>query len=571
VIAGLFWLAVSNGCIFLAAHAIWRRIRCDDPAVDPVLFLLVRLILISATILIAGTAGFLGALPLGIAAAVVLAGLLAAGEHRHVRPPSRLEIGRMTAILAALIAGRMLIQVWIYAPFSGDGLSYHLPKIGEWIRAGRFTREMGLESPAAFPAGFELIETWWVVFLHHDLLIELGGVEFSLLAFAAVRALSLKLGHSPRTAALAATLYLLTPLFTLQVTSCLNDAPVAALYLAGAALAFGRPHPSLLVLPIALVAGVKGTGLYALPGIAVLLALRMREPMLRPGSLRWSLPLAVASAGVGSYWYLRNWFWFGNPIHPITRAGLDMDGIHIQAGPSLSSLRLNLADLVSNLVYDGGEYRVNSLRMASWGILTFSFGILCLIQGLREDRGLRILGLGFGVSLLSVLTFVSHDGWYSRFILFFPAITCLAAARLAFSSVPIGWGVALAAMFQFGSTMVAADLPIADIARLQGQSWRERSTAPLHGAQDLPIGEPVAVYATRRTRTFMLYGADFARKVVYLRVRNAEEMREEMARQGIKYVYVNVESSFARKAGIQALVDASELAMISPRLYRLQR
>jgi len=118
--------------------------------------------------------------------------------------------------------------------------------------------------------------------------------------------------------------------------------------------------------------------------------------------------------------------------------------------------------------------------------------------------------------------------------------------------------------------MVAADLPMANIARLLGQSWRERSTAVLHEAQDLPTGEPVAVYATRRTRTFMLYGPDFSRKVVYLRVRNAEEMREEMARQGIKYVYVNVES-IARKAGIQALVDASELTKISPRLYRLQR
>jgi hypothetical protein len=42
-------------------------------------------------------------------------------------------------------------------------------------------------------------------------------------------------------------------------------------------------------------------------------------------------------------------------------------------GPSLSSLGLNLAELVSNLVYDGGEYRVNALRMSAWGVLTFSF------------------------------------------------------------------------------------------------------------------------------------------------------------------------------------------------------
>ena len=74
------------------------------------------------------------------------------------------------------------------------------------------------------------------------------------------------------------------------------------------------------------------------------------------------------------------------------------------------------------------------------------------------------------------------------------------------------------------------------------------------------------MYSTRRTITYMLYGADFSHRVVYLRVRDAEQLLEEMSRAGVRYVYVDVASAH-RKAGMEAAVQAGRLKQLNPHLY----
>jgi hypothetical protein len=570
MIFGLFWMIVAQASVFLASHVLWRKIRCGDPAVDVVLFLLVRLLLISALVVAAGLTGLLAPLPLGLVCAAALLILLATGQHLHLRRPSRPEIGTATLVLLALLGLRMALQVWFTAPFVGDVHAYHLPKVAEWIRAGGFTREMGLDPCVTFPAGFEIVETWWVVFLRHDVLIEMGGVEFAVLAFAAVVALSRKAGFSPGAAALAGALYLLTPLFNLQAIACLNDAPVAAVVLSIVALTFARVHPAVLFIPLALGAGIKGTAIYALPGVALLAWLQRREPLLRPSSLRWAVSLAVVAAAVGGYWYLRNLVWFGNPTHPMTRGGFDLGGVHVQAGPHWSSLTRNLHELLGDRIYDrNGSYQADAYRESGWGVLVFSVGILGLILGIREDRSVRVLAAAFGVSLLSVFTLVSTDGWYMRFVLFFPAIVCLGAARLAERSRPIAALVAAVAAIQFVATLIPADTRAPRMAAMAKQPWRERSAAPWIVGDALPPSEPLALYSTLRTTVYMFYGPDFSRRIVYLRVRNAAEMREEMVRQGVRYVYVDLRSHH-RKADIDAMVKAGTLRALTANLHRLE-
>src|SRR5207244_3087828 len=146
------------------------------------------------------------------------------------------------------IAARLLLQVWFFAPMVGDALTYHLPKVAEWVGSGRMTRELGPDPRAAFPAGFELVEAWCCVFLHHDALIEMAGVEFLALAFAATYALGRRLGLEERPSVLAAFLYALTPGLHFQATGCMNDGPVAALIVGGGALLFLRLHLARIVI-----------------------------------------------------------------------------------------------------------------------------------------------------------------------------------------------------------------------------------------------------------------------------------------------------------------------------------
>src|SRR5262249_31754028 len=194
---------------------------------------------------------------IGVMGAVALLGLGLARAFRGLRAPRLPPLGWALGTLTAMVAVRLAAQVWLFAPYSGDVLSYHLPKVAEWVRAGHFTREMGVDSHATFPAGFELVETWWVVFLHHDVLIEMAGVEFLSLALAAVVALATEIGLSAPAAGFAGLVYVLTPGFHVQVTSCLNDAPAAALVLATAALIVGRAPLGLIALVAGLGIGVK--------------------------------------------------------------------------------------------------------------------------------------------------------------------------------------------------------------------------------------------------------------------------------------------------------------------------
>ncbi|HLY12322.1 MAG TPA: hypothetical protein VKW04_23675, partial [Planctomycetota bacterium] len=411
-------LLVGNLAVLLGSHALLRRVRTGEASTDAVLFLLLRLAVISGVVLLAGAVKLLSALPLAVVSALALVGLLLRGEHRHL-PRFRIpEVGKGALVFAAVLVVRSLVQVWIFAPFQRDALTYHLPKIGEWIQHDGFTREWGLDLRSTFPSGFELIETWWVVFLRHDVLIEMAGLEFLLLAFLSVVDLCRRMNLLPPLAFLGGLLYALTPGLCLQATSCLNDGPTAALWTATAALVLGRLPWPMLVLPAALGFGVKPTFGYAVPGL-LLLAF-----WWRPGSsTRWSMAVALLSLGVGSSWYVRNTVATGNPVYPMGPGGISVQEGHIaqRFGPSLFGLGENLSRLADSRIDDHlGPYDPELPYISGWGAASFGVGLIALFLAVRTDRSMRRLAAAFGVSLASVLALVVFDPWYLRYVLFFP-------------------------------------------------------------------------------------------------------------------------------------------------------
>jgi hypothetical protein len=570
MVAGLLGMILANAAALLAAHALWRRVRTPNPEANAVLFLLLHVMVLSVAVLAAGLLAGLTALRLSIGAFVLLAVLIALGEQRHVKRPRWPDMGRATAGFVGLLALRALLQVWFFAPHGGDVLAYHLPKVAEWIQAGRFTGEMGLDLCAPFPAGFELLETWWVVFLRHDVVIEMAGVEFALLGFAAVRLLASQAGLDARASSLAAALYVASPVYSMQITTCYNDAPTASLVLALGALVMARAHPLLLLLPLALGVGVKGTLLYTLPGWLLLAWARRRLPVLRPGSVSWAGGLAACAVAVGSFWYLRNLAWFGNPTFPVTGHGFDWGTAHVQAGPRLSSLATNLSRLVSGFIADNQSApQPLAIRSAGWGVLAFGAGAVALIQDLREDAGLRALAAAFLVGLLCVLLMVYPDDWCLRFVLFFPALLFIAAARLASRSRLAAVLIAAAAAVQFATTCVPQELDPAQMSALVAQPWRERSAGPLVGYAGVPPGEPVATTATTRVPEYIVYGPGFDHRVLHLRVDDVGAMKEQMVAHRVRYVYLELTSP--RRIGeVRILTKIGELTPLSERLYRLE-
>lgn len=536
MILGLFWLGVANVSAALGAHALLRRLRTGEPSVDLVIFLTARLFLISSTVLIAGVGGFVSGPALGWTATIILAALLAAGEFRRVPRPPAWQMPIALKLAAALLLLRLVLQVWLFSPHLGDALAYHLPKIGEWVRAEGFTREMGLHPHVTFPAGFELVETWWVVFLRHDLLIEMAGVEFLLVAYAAILALGRRWGLSDLERHLAALLFVLTPGLHFGGTSCLNDTPVASLAVATFALVAYRAPTAIVLLAVGLGTGVKATYVYTLPGIVLLAYLCRKSLPLRASSPRIAALVAVGALVVGGFWYGRNLLWYGNPFYPVGTPGYADDPIAVQAGPRLTSLWGNFSDLVESRFYDrAAAYGANVDYSAGWGPVVFACGPLALAASWGASPEVRRLGIAFLLSLGSCLLLAVHDPWALKYVFFFPAVLCLAVARLCTTQKLLARLVWAGLAYGLATTCLPYDLQSRHLGILAGQSWRERTALAFTRG---PIAEPrVACLGGFRANAYLLYGPDFSRMVVYLRPRDSDELVAEMRRQQVRLLY----------------------------------
>lgn len=439
-------------------------------------------------------------------------------------------------IFAAIVALRLLLQVWFFAPHLGDALAYHLPKIAEWVQNGRFTREMGLHPHVMFPAGFELIETWWVVFLHHDVLIEMAGVEFLLLAFAGTYALGRRLSLAPKWSFFAGLLYVMTPGLHLSATSCLNDTPVAALVVATFALAAWRTPMAIMLIAVGLGAGVKATYLYALPGVALIWILSRKEthPLSRTSPL--SVALAIAAFGIGAFWYGRNLVWFGNPVYPVGSSGYSAEPVAVQAGPRLISFIANASDLVNTRIYDNqGAYGANVDNIAGWGAPAFACGLLALLVAFLDDPPTRRIALGFLLSLAICFLLMIHDPWCLKYVFFFPAVLAVASVRFAVQQRPVFVFMTLALAFDFIATMLPYDLPMHMLNALARQSWETRS-ALLPSDSTIPRNR-IGCFGGYKAKSYSLYGPNFRRNVSYLRPKSGTEFMLLLRGLELRQVY----------------------------------
>ncbi len=561
MILGLASMIAANAACLLATHAVWKRCRTGAAPADAALFLLIRFAIATSTILLSGSAGFLNGPALGLAGAATLGALLLGGAHRDVRLTDFRVLHRAIPPLLLGTAGfflvRLLLQVWFLSPSSGDAISYHLPKVAEWIQAGRITAETGVAYRTPFPGGFELFEIWWCVFLHHDLLIELAGVEAWCLAFAALYAIARWTGLDRHGAFLASLLFGATPVVLMQAVSGLNDLPVVALYLAAAALVLFRAHPLLLLLPVGLGLGVKPTLGFALPGLLILAFLVRRQPPAAKPDRRAMGTLAVMALGAGSYWYLRNWVLYDNPIFPASQGSMFEEYMVQQVGPSLSSLKENLRRLVDSRMYDSLRgYNPQCELAANWGPAAFAVGLPGLLLGLRQDSRLRILAVGFGVSTCSVLLMVISDWWYTRFVLFVPALLSIAAARLGVSLRGISLVLAAAIGYAFIGTLATDRVStVGELPRMVRQGWRQRASDLL--GESFPKGERRMASIGKGEYDYLLYGPDFSRRVYYLRTEDPREIVSEMRRRDVRVV---------RGSGMQVscLQEAVKLKLLRP-------
>jgi hypothetical protein len=522
-------LLAANGVVALGAHELVRRIGTGRASMDITLFVLVRLLLISSIVLTLGLLGRLDWVTAGILATVALAGLGASGAFRRLPAPAWPAWPAALRYFLALVSARLLVQALVFSPYHSDVISYMLPKVAIWVQTGAISTVVGADPRAWFPSGFELVEAWWVLFLRHDVFIELAGIEFLALGFAATYSLAEDLNCSARAAAIASTCFILVTGIHFQATGCTNDGPMSMVVVATVALIRSKVAPALVAAAMFLGIGIKPTYGYALPGLLVLYAVFRRGRMLGSHPAWPEFALVLSALCVGTFWYVRNAALWGNPIYPMGAGGVHLGGPTLQRlGPSLPVLAANVKDILDLRIYD--YMRAPDLTcnfMLNWGSATFALGLPGAILWARSDREFRWVAIGLLISAAAVLCQVMSDACYTRFILFLSVVPALAVGRLCEHHRAAAVALPVVLVLQFASTLVPDEL------------WDSQLRSALRGRpifEEQPFPE-VGCYASSEAGDYLLYRRDFSARVAYLNAESLDGLLWEMERERVEVFY----------------------------------
>lgn len=569
----------TSAFLWALALIAWRRVRGLGRAADLISLLLLKLLFISSTVMLMGLAGHLTADSLAVLAAFGWLGIALFGRQDLRKAAQRLlrmlivfktaaarrplQTGLLLTTFLFLMA-RMAAHVWFLPPYIHDANTYHLPRVAEWVQSGTLTVPHLPVKRVYWPAGFELIQTWWAVFPHHDAVVEAAGVPFFMMAIAAVFVIGRNLGLQRLTAAWCAFLFAFTPALALNATSCKNDIAVAALYLYLAAI-WTKPVSRriagrrwlLTFLAVCLGIGIKPTMGFILPGLLWLGAVGFRKTDLRCFRRfkisRWTAALVAAALLVGSYWYARNWIRFGNPFYPtivhVVAAG-DNGGGGQQGAFSLASAAENWQWLWTKKIYDlGGPCNPDLPSMAGWGWFVFSCGAGCFLWGIFVNQRFRWTALSFLTSLLLLFGWVTPDLWNMRFAQWFPALAALAfgvtvrhqrllvSARfamvfLAFADTALNGLSILGNGYARPEEWLAfMQIPVSERALHLGGVVKQKSLD-----ERLPAGELVLFMAEGDDAFYPLYGPGFTRRILYPDDRR-DGFAAAMQKYGSRYLY----------------------------------
>jgi hypothetical protein len=119
--------------------------------------------------------------------------------------------------------------------------------------------------------------------------------------------------------------------------------------------------------------------------------------------------------------------------------------------------------------------------------------------------------------------------------------------------------------------MLPLEVPFKHFRVLFGMGWRERTMAKVFGAE---AKAPAVAYFVRepvhnRGESYLLYGPDYAKRVIYIRGKSAEEVRREMELVGVQELY-SARNNAAEEPLLRAAVDQGILEKGEGRLYHLR-
>lgn len=259
---------------------------------------------------------------------------------------------RVTGVILAFNLAALAVG-WIYLPpFAWDEIWYHLTPMAAWFKQGAITRlpeallwqhydpgrvtpkELALDLSVAFnwanvyPLNTELNALWIMVLTGNDLLVDATQFPYVLIGALATYGLSRAGGARRETSVLAGMLFLLTPMVLIHLRVAYVDAAFGAMVAATLYLFLrwqaerNSGYALILGLALGLMMGMKSTGV-AFAAILILAILgsgfwQYRRGLFRKRALGLQVTaIILALLATGSFWYIRTWWFYGNPIYPV--------------------------------------------------------------------------------------------------------------------------------------------------------------------------------------------------------------------------------------------------------------
>lgn len=265
-------------------------------------------------------------------------------------PP--LKVVGLILLLSFIAVGLGVVYL---PPYAWDEIWYHLPPMANWYQQGAIAQlpealqwqdynplqvdanQLALDCSVAFnwanvyPLNAELNALLTMVMLDNDMLADAAQLPYVLLGALATLGLCRLAGARLTTALLAAMLFLLTPAVLAHLRVAYADASFAAMvattlyFFLKWQIKLEAQYALLFGLATGLMMGIKSTGL-AFAGVFCLASLVyglwqcQRQKIKCPQLCRQAGLFLLVMIATGSFWYLRTWWLYGNPIYPVTVA-----------------------------------------------------------------------------------------------------------------------------------------------------------------------------------------------------------------------------------------------------------
>jgi hypothetical protein len=636
----VLWI-LSTACIGLIAFAVQRLVRTNSASLNVAGYFAIAVGVVTAIQLGLGLVGLL--VPWAVTlTCLVLAGSIGIlpgtrpivlglpGEWRDARQtaaawwfslPKGLRI--LAGGLALTLTFRFAFLIVVLPPFVWDALTYHLTNVGAWTQSGRLVL---IDSPVVrtyLPANSEVFTTWFTIFLHHDIVVEAAGIPGYLIACLAVYAMARRLGCGAPASLVACLAYATTPALLLSATGNKNDPLMAGIVLLMMALIVdlvlrrddtpGRNALGQLALLLALAFYGLGTKAYLIHVSAGMVVVGLMLPRAAGYRGTWSglrravaaqirgasrprlaglLGLVVISLFLGLYWYGRNYALTGNPFYPM---GIELGATTLIAGVqnnfpiSLDRLAENLASFWAKLGDRSGPIVPDLPNTTGWGWIAYGIGLPTLVWAAVRLKPVRVVALGFVVSLMVLFLSARASPWNMRYAIWFPAVLCLTSACFL-QALPASMGGerrVLGGLFVLGAVMNVLPtlnygrIPLQDFARLLSKPALDRSAASLYltvgdtyefALATVPDDEILGYHVDPNGFIYPLYGPHLSQRIAYVPFASTdrcETIRDAVRAVGTRWLFAGYDIDYRYASRMQTCAREGLFTDRGENLYEL--